>query len=203
MLTAAKKSVLSEALGGNATGAAGATGQNIRVRQVLMVVAGIAALTLAAKVRVPMWPVPMTLQTLAVLLIGTSYGARLGVVTLLGYVALGAAGVAVFAGDAAGLAYLAGPTGGYLAGFVAAAALMGALARRGWDRGIGGMAAMMLIGSAVIYALGLGWMSYLFAADKGMGWVLQMGMLNFLAGDALKLVLAALVVPGLWKMLRG
>lgn len=193
MATAVNRQVLSEALGVRG---------GDRTRQVLLVAAGIAALALAAKLRVPMWPVPMTLQTLAVLLIGTTYGARLGLATLLGYVALGAAGVAVFAGDAAGLAYLAGPTGGYLAGFMAAGALMGGLARRGWDRSMAGMAGMMVAGSAVIYGLGLAWMAYLFAAEKGMAWVVQYGMLNFLAGDLVKLLIAALLVPGMWKLAR-
>ncbi len=192
MAMMARKQVLSEAFGAG----------DARLGQALLVAVGIAALILAAKVRVPMWPVPMTLQTLAVLLIGTTYGVRLGLVTLLGYVALGAAGVAVFAGDSAGLAYIAGPTGGYLAGFVAAAGLMGLMARRGLDRTRTGMAAMMLAGSAVIYAFGLAWMSVLFAADKGLAWVLQYGMLNFLAGDLVKLAIAALMVPGIWKVLR-
>ncbi len=173
-----------------------------RVKEVLLVLAGIAALTIAAKIRIPAWPVPVTMQTFAVLTIGAGLGLRLGLITLLGYIALGAAGFAVFSGESAGLAYLAGPTGGYLVGFVAAAAAMGALARRGWDRSIAGMAGAMLIGTAIIYAFGLAGMSVLFLADKGAAWVLQYGMLNFLVGDALKLVLAALVVPGLWKLTR-
>ena len=192
MAMMARKQVLSEAFGAG----------DARLGQALLVAVGIAALILAAKVRVPMWPVPMTLQTLAVLLIGTTYGVRLGLVTLLGYVALGAAGLAVFAGDSAGLAYMAGPTGGYLVGFVAAAGLMGLMARRGLDRRRAGMAAMMLAGSATIYALGLGWVAGLFGADRGLAWVLQYGMLNFLAGDLVKLAIAALVVPGLWKFLH-
>lgn len=186
--------VMSEAFGPDA-------GTALRAKQVILVLAGIGALVIAANIRVPMWPVPITLQTLAVLTIGATYGTRLGLITLLGYVALGAAGVAVFAGESAGLAHIMGPTGGYLLGFVVAAGLMGAMARRGLDRSIAGMAGMMLAGTAAIYAFGLSWMAYLFAADKGMAWVFQYGMGNFLVGDALKLVLAALIVPGLWKLL--
>jgi biotin transport system substrate-specific component len=171
-------------------------------RQVVLVLAGIAALTLAAKIRVPMWPVPMTLQTLAVLSIGAAYGLRLTMFTLIGYVALGAAGLAVFSGDSAGFAYLAGPTGGYLLGFVVAAAAMAGLARKGWDRSVVKMASAMVIGTAIIYAFGLVGMYALFGAEKGLAWVLQYGMFNFLAGDAVKLVLAAMIVPGLWKMVR-
>lgn len=175
-------------------------GINPLVRQAVLVVLGIAALTLAAKIRVPMWPVPVTMQTFAVLVIGSAYGLRLGLVTLLGYMALGAAGLAVFSGDAGGLAYMAGPTGGYLLGFVLAAALVGLLARRGWDRSVRGTLASMVLGNAVIYAVGLPWMAYLFLADKGAAWVFQWGMGNFLLGDALKLALAAVLLPTLWKL---
>lgn len=171
-------------------------------KDVALVLAGIAALALAAKIRVPMWPVPITMQTFAVLTIGAGLGLRLGLITLLGYIALGAAGLNVFTGENAGLAYLAGPTGGYLLGFVVAAGAMGLLARRGWDRTVAGMAGAMLIGTAIIYAFGLAGMAYLFLTEKGAAWVLQYGMLNFLVGDALKLALAALVVPGLWKLAR-
>ena len=189
------KPVLAEALvlRGNAARAA---------KSAALVLAGIAGLVIASKIRVPMWPVPVTMQTFAVLVLGAAYGLRLSLVTVLGYLVLGAAGFAVFAGESAGLAYMAGPTGGYLSGFVAAMALMGALARRGWDRSVLGMGAAMVLGNAVIYGFGLAWMSWLFAADKGLGWVLHYGMVNFLAGDALKLALAAMVMPLAWKIAR-
>ncbi len=169
------------------------------LHRAVLVLLGIAALTLAAKIRVPMWPVPVTMQTFAVLVIGTAYGLRLGLVTLLGYLALGALGLAVFTGDSAGLAYMAGPTGGYLVGFVVAAGLMGWLARRGWDRSFGTMLAAMVLGNLVIYAFGLPWMAWLFLADKGAAWVFQWGMVNFLPGDALKLALAAVLLPAIWR----
>lgn len=183
--------VLAEALGGR---------QDALLRQVALVAFGIALLALAAKIRVPMWPVPVTMQTFAVLVIGAAYGMRLGLVTLVGYLALGALGVAVFTGEAAGLAYMAGPTGGYLLGFAVASGLMGWLARRGWDRSVGSMVAALVLGNLVIYAFGLPWMAYLFLAEKGAAWVFQWGMGNFLLGDALKLALAALLLPAAWKM---
>ena len=176
------------------------TGAGKIAKDVALVVAGIALMTLAAKIRVPMWPVPITMQTFGVLAIGTVLGFRLGLFAMLGYVALGALGLAVFTGESAGLAYIAGPTGGYLAGFVVAAAVMGLLARQGWDRSFGKMVGALVIGNAIIYLFGMPWMAYLFLADKGAAWVFQYGMGNFLVGDALKLVLAALVVPGLWKL---
>ena len=89
-------------------------GAGLRAKQAGLVVAGIVALVLASNIRVPMWPVPVTMQTFAVLTIGAAYGTRLGLATLAGWLALGAAGVAVFSGENAGLAYFAGPTGGYL-----------------------------------------------------------------------------------------
>ena len=175
-------------------------GQGAALRQMALVALGIAALALAAKIRVPMWPVPVTMQTFAVLVIGAAYGPRLGLATLLGYLALGAAGVAVFTGEAAGLAYMAGPTGGYLVGFAVAAGLMGWLARRGWDRSVGSMLGALVLGNLTIYAFGLPWMAYLFAAEKGAAWVFQWGMGNVLLGDTLKLALAALLLPTAWKI---
>lgn len=161
---------------------------------------GVALLILASNIRIPFWPVPVTMQTFAVLMLGATYGARLGGLTILAWLALGAAGVAVFSGDQAGLAYLAGPTGGYLLGFLAAGVVMGALARRGWDRTLPRMVGALLIGNAVVYAFGLPWMTWLFAAEKGMAWVMQYGLINFLVGDLLKLVLAAMVLPTFWRL---
>ena len=105
----------------------------------------------------------------------------------------------MFAGGGGGAAYLAGPTGGYLVGFLFAAMAVGALARRGWDRSFLGMGGALLIGNVALYACGLGWLSYLFAAEKGFGWVLHMGLAIFLPGDVLKLALGALLVPTLHK----
>jgi biotin transport system substrate-specific component len=192
MSTTTLHPVLSEALGPS-------EGTSLRVKQALLILLGVAALTIAAKIRVPMWPVPITMQTFAVLVIGAAYGMRLGLATLLAYLALGAAGLAVFTGEGAGLAYMMGPTGGYLVGFAVAAGVMGWLAARGWDRTVGRMGGALLIGNAVIYAFGLPWMAWLFAAERGMAWVLEWGMTNFLLGDALKLALAALVLPLAWK----
>jgi biotin transport system substrate-specific component len=168
-------------------------------KEVALVALGIGALVLASKIRVPMWPVPMTMQTLAVLGIGALYGLRQSLLVIAGYGLLGAAGLAVFAGDHAGLAYLAGPTGGYLAGFAVAMALVGGLMRRGWGGSAAGRVAALALGLMAIYAAGLGWMAWLFAAEKGMAWVLQYGMVQFLPGDALKLALAAMVLPLLRK----
>ncbi len=192
MSTTTARPVLSEVLGPS-------EGASLRAKQAILVILGVAALTLAANIRVPMWPVPITMQTFAVLTIGAAYGARLGLVTLLAYLLLGAAGVSVFTGEGAGLAYMMGPTGGYLVGFAVAAGVMGRLASRGWDRSVLRMAGALLIGNAIIYAFGMPWMAYLFLAENGAAWVMQWGMTNFLLGDALKLALAALLVPAVWR----
>lgn len=187
------RNVLAEAFGAN-------QGAARLIKEVALVAAGVAILMLASKLRVPFWPVPLTMQTFAVLTIGTAYGLRLSILTLLAWMALGAAGVAVFSGEAAGLAYFAGPTGGYLVGFVLAGALMGALAERGMSKSIAGMVSALALGNVVIYAFGLPWMAWLFAAEHGMGWVVKFGMTNFLLGDLAKLALAALLLPAIWRL---
>jgi biotin transport system substrate-specific component len=147
-----------------------------------------------------MWPVPITMGTFAVLGLGAAYGPRLGLVTILGYMALGALGFNVFAGTgegASGIAYMLGGTGGYLAGYVLATAALGVLARRGWDRSIMWMAAAMLIGNVIIYVPGLAWLTHLHGLDAP---ILEWGLTPFLIGDALKLALAALILPAAWKL---
>ena len=167
------------------------------VSKLLALLAGIALLTISAHIKIPFYPVPLTMQTLVVLCIGMTYGARLGGTTLLGYLAAGFIGLPVFAGGA-GIAYMTGPTGGYLAGFFAAAVVLGALAERGWTRNWATAAAAMLMGNAIIYFLGVGWLTSLIGWDKAV----QFGLLPFLYGDALKLIIAALGVPYLWSKLQ-
>ncbi|MEO0676564.1 MAG: biotin transporter BioY [Pseudomonadota bacterium] len=171
------------------------------IKQAVLVVLGIAALALFAKIKVPMWPVPVTMGTFAVLTIGAAYGPRLGLVTILGYMIIGALGFDVFASSSAekfGLTYMMGGTGGYLVGYVLATFALGYFARLGWDRSMTKMAAAMLIGNALIYVPGLLWLGQLYGWDQP---ILQWGLTPFLIGDALKLVLAALLVPGLWKLI--
>ena len=192
MTTLANKSVLAEVFGAQ-------EGTALRVKQAALVVAGILALAIAAKIEVSMWPVPITMGTFAVLTIGAAYGPRLGLATILGYMIVGAVGFDVFAGSSAekfGLEYMMGGTGGYLVGYVLATFALGALARRGWDKSVGLMAASMLIGSVLIYIPGLLWLGALYGWDQP---ILAWGLTPFLVGDALKLVLAALLVPAIWK----
>ncbi|MYH57062.1 MAG: biotin transporter BioY [Boseongicola sp. SB0675_bin_26] len=176
------------------------TETGIWIKRIALVVAGVLALTIAAKLKVPMWPVPITMGTFAVLAIGTAYGPALGLSTILVYLLVGAFGLDVFAGNSAGttgLTYMMGTTGGYLVGYALAATALGWFARKGWDREIKWMALALLIGNAIIYVPGLLWLGQVVGWDKP---VLAWGLWPFLIGDALKLVLAALVIPGLWKL---
>ncbi|TCM84748.1 biotin transporter BioY [Rhodovulum steppense] len=176
-------------------------GVALRVKQALLVVAGIAALAIAAKIKVPMWPVPITMGTFAVLTIGAAYGPRLGLVTILGYMLVGALGYDVFVGssaEVAGLTYMTGATGGYLVGYVLAVVALGMAARAGWDRSAGRMAAALLLGNALIYVPGLLWLGHLYGWEQP---ILAWGLTPFLIGDALKLGLAALLIPGLWALI--
>jgi len=179
-----------------------AEGAALGLKRAALVLIGIVVLVLAAKIQVPVWPspVPITLGSLAVLSIGAAYGPRLGLATVAGYLLLGALGWDVFAGSSAetrGLAYMTGSTGGYLLGYLLATLALGIAARQGWDRSVGGMALAMLAGTALIYIPGLLWLGHLYGWDKP---ILAWGLTPFLIGDAIKLALAALIVPGLWKL---
>ena len=175
-----------------------------RLREAALVVVGVVTLIACAKIKVPLWPspVPITLGTFAVLSIGASYGARLGLITLLTYLLIGALGFDVFANSSSensGLAYMFGGTGGYLVGYILATVTLGHFARLGWDRNVSLMAFAMLIGNALIYIPGLLWLRQ-FA--EGWEQTLAWGLWPFLAGDALKMVLAALLFPLVWMAVR-
>ncbi|WP_209425668.1 biotin transporter BioY [Pararhodobacter sp. SW119] len=169
------------------------------VMKALVVLGGSALITLGAQVAVPMWPVPMTLQTLAVVLVGLSAGSRLGAAAVLAYLAQGAAGLPVFAGGTAGLAVLFGPTAGFLLGFVALAFAAGWLVERGIARGFWRTLAATVAISAVLYVPGVLWLTAV--TPLTVSGAAQVGMLPFLAGDTVKAVVAALAVSGGWAAL--
>lgn len=162
-------------------------------------VLGTLLLTASAKIQVPFWPVPMTMQTFVVLVLGAALGARLGALTVLLYLAEGAIGLPVFAGTpekGLGLAYMAGPTGGYLAGFVVAAFLVGWLAERAWDRSVLRLFLAMLLGHAVIFVFGVAWLAQMVGYEKA--WLL--GVVPFYAATIFKTALGACLVPALWRL---
>lgn len=172
-----------------------AQGMQAALRSVLLAILGSIFVALISQLYVPLEPVPITMQTFAVLLIGAAYGWRLGAATIALYLFEGAIGLPVFAEMTAGYGILLGPSGGYLVGFVFAAALVGWLAEHRWDRHVILTGAAMVLGNLVIYALGLAWL-WKFVGGK----VLELGIIPFLLGDALKIALAMAVLPAAWKL---
>ena len=165
-------------------------------RAAVLMAVGSTLLAVSAKIQVPFYPVPMTMQTLVVLVIGAAYGWRLGGATVALYLVEGAWGLPVFAGPVAGIGYMAGPTGGFLMGFLAAAMVTGLMAERGWDRSLWRVLAMMAVGHAVIFIFGLAWLAPMFRFDFGRAWAA--GVAPFYAATVLKTALAAAVMQVGW-----
>jgi biotin transport system substrate-specific component len=168
--------------------------------ELALIAAGSALIALSAwvSVRLPFSPVPITGQTFAVLLVGALYGARRGVATVVAYLAEGALGLPVFAGGAAGAAWMLGPTGGYLLGFVLAAGIVGWLAERGWDRRPALTALAMTFGTLAIFLPGLLWLGRFVGFDA----VLATGFVPYLPGAVVKIALATVLLPVGWRVLR-
>ena len=160
----------------------------------ILAILGTAVLALSAKVQIPFWPVPMTMQTFVVLILGMAYGARLGAATLALYLIEGAVGIPVFA-TGSGIAYIAGPTGGYLIGFLLAAYTIGWLANQGWDRSMIKTLGAMLVGTAIIFIFGIAWLSTFIGFEKAVA----AGLTPFILSEALKIALAVIIMPLLWK----
>ncbi|MBY4891521.1 biotin transporter BioY [Rhodobacteraceae bacterium N5(2021)] len=197
-------------MGGNATLLSATLGQEGLVRKALLVLGGTILIALAARTSVPMFPVPMSLQTLAILAVGFSFGSRLGAITVLAYLAQGFAGLPVFTPSTMmGPLAFAGPTAGFLLGFVAMAWAAGFAAERGLARGFLGTAVAGIVISALLYVPGIAWpMAVASVTGIEAGWVGQgfgyywtYFISSFLIGDAVKAILAALVVTGGWAAL--
>jgi biotin transport system substrate-specific component len=167
-----------------------------RLRHIALVVAGALFVALAAQVYIPTQPVPFTGQTFGVLLVGGALGFRRGALALLLYLAIGAVGLPVFAQGKHGIEIVQGASGGYIIGFVIAAAVVGRLAELGWDRHIGGAIGAMLIGSLIIYAFGVPWLKM--TLDWSWAEAIAKGMTQFLIWDLAKLAVAAAVFPIAW-----
>jgi biotin transport system substrate-specific component len=167
------------------------------LRNVALAILGSAVVAIAAQINIPLPVVPLTMQTLAVLAIGAAYGARLGAATLALYAIEGAAGLPVFAQMKAGAGVIAGPTGGYIIGFILAAALVGYLAEQGWSRSIPKMIVASLLGAIVLYIPGLVWL-HQFA--NGWAQTFEWGVTPFIVGDIVKAILAALGFQAAWGL---
>ncbi len=168
-------------------------------RATILAVIGSALLWASAKAQVPMWPVPMTMQSCVILFIGFAYGSRLGVATVALYLVEGALGLPVFAGTpekGIGLAYMLGTTGGFLVGFLAAAALLGWLAERGWGRTVAGTAAAMAIGTVVLHVPGVAWLATFVGFEKAVA----LGLTPFVAGAVVKALLAAALLISVQRL---
>lgn len=170
------------------------------LRAILLAMIGSGILALSSRISVPFIPVPLTLQTLAVLLLGAVLGARLAAATAVLYLAEGAAGLPVFAGTpehGIGLAYMLGSTGGYLLGYVVAMSVVGWWAERGADRSFPRLLGAMALGEIIIFGFGFAWLAHLIGVEPAF----RLGVLPFIVGDTVKTVLAALVVPAVWGMM--
>jgi biotin transport system substrate-specific component len=168
----------------------------------LLVVAGAGLVALAAQIEIPLGftPVPISGQTFAVLLVGASLGPLLGASSLLLYFCVGLIGAPVYSGGDSGWEIVKGATGGYLVGFIVAAALTGWLAQRRWDRRFNSAVAAMLSGSVVIYLFGLPWLAHV--ANLDLSDTLEAGLYPFVVGDLVKLYLAGMLLPGAWKLVK-
>lgn len=170
-----------------------------RVRHIVLILVGVSIVALSAQIYIPIQPVPFTGQTFGVLLVGGALGFRRGALSLGLYVLLGAAGLPIFAQAASGMDVVLGASGGYLIGFVLAGAIVGRLAELGWDRHIVGSLAAMLLGSVLIYAVGLPWLMVVggFSIEQ----TIAFGLTPFLAWDAAKLTVAAASFPAGWWLM--
>ena len=193
---------------------------NRAIREIVLVLAGTALLAISAKITVPFYPVPMTLQTFAIMAIAAAYGSRLAVATVLAYLIEGLLGLPVFANTppaVAGPAYFLGTTGGFLIGFIALAWIVGAAADRGWDRSIQKLFAAMIVADVVVFALGFAWLAWFATlstgliemlgvpagtAGTGVAFAWAQGVVPFLLADLLKIALAALAIPACWGLIE-
>lgn len=180
---------------------------------IVLICAGAALTSIAAQFTIPLWPIPLTGQTFAVLVIGSSLGALRGALSLALYLLLGSFGLPVFGGGMSGNIFTI-DTGGFIVGFVCAAALTGGLAQRGWDRRVVGTIISFAAGTIVIYLCGLPWLyaelmtytpsalKHLFGTTDVFRATIKVGLLPFIVGDTLKALLAAAVLPFSWRLVQ-
>ena len=171
------------------------------INNVALILSGAVFTAYAAQLVIPMWPVPITAQTLAVLLVGSVLGATRGAISLIVYFSMGAVGLPVFSA-ATSLSF--GPTFGYLVGFVAAAAVVGYLSQRGWHKSVTGVIGSFAIANSVIYLFGLPWLAFALGslgAAIDLASVAAAGLAPFIIGDLIKMTLAAALLPLAWKFL--
>ena len=173
---------------------------------VVLVAAGAALTAIAAQIAVPLWPVPITGQTLAVILVGLSLGAVRGGLSMALYALLGFIGLPVFSNSSSGFGIIAGPTGGYIIGFILSAVLTGWLAQRAWDRKLLRSFLATLAGTAVTFLVGLPWLAAFLGrvgAPNDVNSVLQAGFYPFIVGGLIKAALGAGIISLAWLAVRS
>ncbi|MGY9025767.1 MAG: biotin transporter BioY [Candidatus Pelagibacterales bacterium] len=175
----------------------------IWLQRAILVALGIVFLIVTAKIKLvlPFSPVPITMGTFAVLTIGTTYGQRLGLTTVFGYLLIGMLGFDVFANSSAeanGISYMFGGTGGYLIGYCFAVIALGYFAKLNWDRNIFKLGVALFVANVLIYAPGLLWLGQLYGWDQP---IIAWGLTPFIVGDLLKLALTASLIPLIWKLI--
>ncbi|MCH1883160.1 biotin transporter BioY [Agrococcus sp. ARC_14] len=181
-------------------------GQRTLVKDLLLVVAGITVVAALAQVEIPMWPVPITGQTLGVMLVGATLGFRRGVAALTSYMALGLAGVPIFAGFTGSIAAIGKPSFGFIIGFIATAAVVGWLAERRWDRRPVLAIALFGLASLIPFAFGIPYMAVVLAAlgtPVDLAGAVAAGFLPFIVGGIVKWAIAAAALPLAWKGVRA
>ena len=169
------------------------------LRDMLLIVGGTFLIALCTRLEIPVYLVPITGQTFGIFLIAALLGSRRGVLSVMGYLSLGAMGLPVFAGYATGLTAFVGPTAGYIVGFVFAAFTVGSLCERGWDRSVSTTILAMLAGSLSIYIPGVIWLSRFIGWDR----VIDAGVLPFIIGDTAKIAAATILFPSAWRLVNG
>lgn len=182
--------------------ALGATERPQILREATVLIMATLLLTISAKISIPFYPVPLTLQTFVVVGLGMALGSKRGAAAILLYLAEGAIGLPVFAGTpqaGVGISYMLGTTGGYLVGFVFAAYIAGWFAERGWDASVLKSFAVALFSTAIIFIPGVLWIGAVLGWDKP---IIQWGLTPFIWGGVFKAGLAAIVFPTIWKFLK-
>ena len=171
------------------------------INNVALILSGAVFTAYAAQLVIPMWPVPITAQTLAVLLVGSVLGATRGAISLIVYFSMGVVGLPVFS---AATSWSFGPTFGYLVGFIAAAAVVGYLSQRGWHKSVAGVLGSFAIANTVIYLFGLPWLAFVLGSlgvANDLASVAAAGLAPFILGDVIKMTVAAALLPLAWKFL--
>ena len=172
-------------------------GKSSYIKNIILIFFGSFLLAVSSKVQVPFWPVPMTMQTFVIFLIGMTYGWKLSFFTVLVYIFEGAMGLPVFA-TGSGLLYLMGPTAGYIYGMLFAATIIGLLAERGFSKSYLMSLFSLLIGSIIIFIMGVGYLGSIIGYEKA----IDFGLLPFIPSELFKIALAVVLIPSLSKFIK-